>query len=191
MNESPTQSPWKSFYYTTAGTIMLVPVFVHWCACELRSKLIDWDETLSAELRSQRRFWLWISRAGDGWLYSLVFFVSRRNRIAECCFLAWGMGSALKILIRRPRQNPVWASTLHRFRRRLHLRIELRLLTKLSWSFPSQHAAVAVAFACALPNPLTIALAAAICASRVFTGAHYLGDVVAGVVVGLVAGRLA
>ena len=80
----------------------------------------------------------------------------------------------------------VWASTLHRFRHG-----KPRLLTKLSWSFPSQHAAVAVAFACALPNPLTIALAAAICASRVFTGAHYLGDVVAGVVVGLVAGRLA
>jgi membrane-associated phospholipid phosphatase len=177
MNER-TQSLWKSFAYTTAGCIVLFPSFAHWCYCELRAKLADWDETLSAAFRSQRRFWWWLSRAGDGWLYSLVFFVSRRNRIAVSCFLAWGIGSALKILVRRRRQNPI--------RRRVKI-----LNTLGSWSFPSQHAAVAVAFACALPNPFTILLAAAICISRVLTGAHYLGDVVAGVAVGLVAGRLA
>lgn len=176
MNETP--SLWESLYFTTVGTVMLIPAFLHFCACELRAKLAEWDQTLSAALISQRRFWWWISRAGDGWLYSLVFFVSGRNRIAECCFLAWGMGSALKILVRRRRQNPI--------------RRGVKILNTLgSWSFPSQHAAVAVAFACALPNPFTILLAAAICISRVLTGAHYLGDVLAGVAVGLVAGRLA
>jgi membrane-associated phospholipid phosphatase len=51
---------------------------------------------------------------------------------------------------------------------------------------------VAVAFALALwPSPLPVVLALAICASRVLIGAHYLGDVLAGIAVGLVAGRLA
>jgi membrane-associated phospholipid phosphatase len=185
-----TQPIWKSLAYTTAGCIVLFPSFAHWCFSEIRAKLADWDETLSAALRrpAQRRTWRWISRLGDGWLYVLVWwwnkkmcepcYVIRPYYIAVSCFLAWGIGSALKILVRRRRQNPI--------RRRVKI-----LNTLGSWSFPSQHAAVAVAFACALPNPFTIALATAICISRVLTGAHYLGDVVAGVAVGLVAGRLA
>jgi membrane-associated phospholipid phosphatase len=182
MNER-TQSLWKSFAYTTAGCIVLFPSFAHWCYCELRAKLADWDETLSAALISQRRFWRPVSRLGDGWLYFFAYILQgfrgeQNTGIASACFLAWGMGSALKILVRRRRQNPI--------RRRVKI-----LNTLSSWSFPSQHAAVAVAFACALPNPFTVALAAAICISRVLTGAHYLGDVVAGVAVGLVAGRLA
>ena len=101
------------------------------------------------------------------------------NHMAECVFLAWGIGSALKLLIRRKRQNPI------------HRRV--RMLTKFSsWSFPSQHAAVVVAFAFAMwPNPGALALAIVVCCSRVLSGAHYAGDVLAGVVVGLVAGRLA
>jgi membrane-associated phospholipid phosphatase len=179
-----TQPLWKSFAYTTAGCIVLLPSFAHWCYCELRAKLADWDETISAELQSQRPGWRAISRLGDGWVYGFGFFFVRSrdhsvaNRIAAACFLAWIIGSSLKVVVRRRRQNPI--------RRRVKI-----LNTLGSWSFPSQHAAVAVAFACALPNPLTFALAAAICISRVLTGAHYLGDVVAGVAVGLVAGRLA
>lgn len=186
MSETP--SIWESFYFSTVGTVMLMPVFAHWCFCELRAKLADWDETLSAKLVSQRRFWWLVSRLGDGWLYVLIFLVMNGTResivyvleahtIAVRCFVAWGLGSFLKGLIRRRRQNPI--------------RSRVRILNTLgSWSFPSQHAAVAVAFACALPNPFTIALAAAICVSRVLTGAHYLSDVAAGMVVGLVAWRM-
>jgi undecaprenyl-diphosphatase len=179
-----TPSLWESFYFTTVGTVMLMPAFLHWCLSEIRAKLADWDETISAELQSQRRVWRAISRLGDGWVYGFVFFAVRSrdhsmaNRIAAACFLAWTIGSSLKFVVRRRRQNPI--------RRRVKI-----LNTLGSWSFPSQHAAVAVAFACALPNPFTILLAAAICISRVLTGAHYLGDVLAGVAVGLVAGRLA
>lgn len=190
MNETP--SLWESFYFTTVGTLMLMPAFLHWCFSELRAKISDWDQTISAKLISHRRFWRLVSRLGDGWIYAVVFFAVRNrdraqaNHIASAILIAWGLGSMLKFLLRRRRQNPAWATTLHRLRHG-----KLRLLTNMSWSFPSQHAAVAVAFACALPNPLTFALAAAICISRVLTGAHYLGDVVAGVAVGLVAGRLA
>jgi membrane-associated phospholipid phosphatase len=65
-------------------------------------------------------------------------------------------------------------------------------------SFPSGHTASAVAFAIAVgtDTPRQIGfgvgtLAAAVAVSRVYVGAHYPGDVLAGAACGLVAGRLA
>ena len=143
---------------------------------------------------SQRRIWFLVSRLGDGWLYAAAYFglrnhgrVSEAQHVAACVFIAWSACSLLKMLFRRKRLNPVYATTLHRLRRG-----KLRMLSTLSsWSFPSQHAACSVAFAAAFPHPLSVALAAGVCASRVLIGAHYLGDVAAGIAVGLVAGRLA
>jgi undecaprenyl-diphosphatase len=65
-----------------------------------------------------------------------------------------------------------------------------------STSFPSGHSASAFAFAAAVGDvlvPATVpvhALAAAVAYSRVHTGVHYPGDVVAGSLVGLVVGSL-
>jgi undecaprenyl-diphosphatase len=66
-----------------------------------------------------------------------------------------------------------------------------------STSFPSGHSAAAAAFATAveqvLPElriPLRVA-AATVALSRVYTGVHYPGDVVVGVVTGAVVGRAA
>jgi len=65
-----------------------------------------------------------------------------------------------------------------------------------SSSFPSGHAASAAAFANAVGRGLPAlaipvgALAAAVAYSRVHTGVHYPGDVIAGSVVGTVFGRL-
>src|SRR5271170_1644992 len=101
------QPIWKSFYYTTAGTLLLLPVFAHWCFSELRAKLADWDETLSAKLASQRLLWRIVSRFGDGWVYVTVYLWHPDKRIATSCFLAWGMGSVLKPLFRRRRQTPI------------------------------------------------------------------------------------
>jgi membrane-associated phospholipid phosphatase len=63
-----------------------------------------------------------------------------------------------------------------------------------SSSFPSSHAAMSTAAAIVLSEarpelaPLWAALAAAMCLSRLYVGAHHAGDVVAGVTVGALTG---
>ncbi len=174
-----TQPIWKSFCLTTAGTLALLPSFLLWC---------DVAFTNWASGRSPRMAWRLFSRIGDGWLYAATYLYLRdmdqralAGRVAAACFLAWGIGSALKIIVRRKRQNPRIFTKRAAFLNRWN-----------GWSFPSQHSAVAVGFAVALwPHPAAAALAVCVCVSRVLIGAHYLGDVLAGIAVGLVAGRLA
>ena len=183
MSRDETPSVFRSFCLTTAGTLALVPSFILWC---------DLVFTNWASGRSPRMAWRLFSRLGDGWLYAATYLWLREmdqrplaGRVAASVFLAWGLGSALKVLVRRKRRD-----NSPRWKRRY--RISTVLLRLDSWSFPSQHAAVAVAFAAALwPNPAACALAVCVCCSRVLIGAHYLGDVLAGIAVGLVAGRLA
>lgn len=169
------------------GAFFLFPAFTLWCGQITARRIRDWDSIISdwCHRPEQRKAWILFSRLGDGWLYAAYFFWMREtetpgaNRLAAALLIAWGLGSALKILVRRKRQNPI---------RRRHKILQ----TMGSWTFPSQHAAVSIAFAYALwPNPFAASLALLVCCSRVLVGAHYLGDVLAGVVVGIVAGRLA
>jgi len=66
-----------------------------------------------------------------------------------------------------------------------------------SSSFPSSHAAMSTAAAIVLSEarpqlaPLWAALAAAMCLSRLYVGAHHAGDVAAGVAVGTLTGGVA
>ena len=66
-----------------------------------------------------------------------------------------------------------------------------------SSSFPSSHAAMSTAAAIVLSQarpqlaPVWAGLAAAMCLSRLYVGAHHAGDVVAGAALGAVAGGLA
>jgi undecaprenyl-diphosphatase len=96
---------------------------------------------------------------------------------------AWGINSAIKQTVRRPR--PVLDG--------------LPGLTPVisSLSFPSAHSstsfAAATAYSRALPAaaPLLYAVAAAFALSRPYLGVHYPSDVIAGVALGSVVGRLA
>lgn len=192
--EAAESSVWVIFITELFETLALLPQLMQHSAKQIWTNIIDWDTRLTAwrYRPEQRKAWSLFSRLGDGWLYALWFLFQRNrgeysaaNHMAIACFLAWGVCSALKIAIRRrrPNQNP------HYSRRSIRRSIVRKLG---SWSFPSQHAAVAVAFAFTLwPNPGAGGLAVVICAARVLGGAHYVGDVLVGALVGLLAGRLA
>ena len=153
------------------------------------------DHRITARIHRPHSIWRLFSRLGDGWVYAASFLWLREtgstiaaNRVASAILCAWGLCAMLKAICRRERPAKLPIITSHlppSFWMRYRIAARLR-------SFPSQHAAVAVAFAFALwPEPWPIALAGLICASRVLIGSHYVGDVLAGIAVGLIAGRLA
>lgn len=179
---------------TTLGTIAVSPVLFLYCCKVAKNKLAGWDAAFLswAHCPEQRKAWRLFSRLGDGWLYAGFYLLARidgynTKPMAVSIFLAWGISAALKLTIRRKRGKlgGHWVIPERPSPQTLASRL-------YAWSFPSQHAACAVAFACALwPNPTGVAFALAVCASRVLIGAHYLSDVLAGVAVGLLAWRLA
>jgi undecaprenyl-diphosphatase len=112
----------------------------------------------------------------------------RRRRAAARGLIALCVASAaangpVKIAFRRVRPSTHGVPLVRRLRRDL-----------TTFSFPSGHAASAAAFATGLaldaPGaavPVGV-LAGAVAFSRVYVGVHYPGDVVAGIVIGVVAG---
>lgn len=93
--------------------------------------------------------------------------------------VAYGVDAALKLLVRedRPCQS-------------LHVTTLEACPAPGDWSFPSNHAAIAAAAAVALLfvsrrlGAVAVVAACAMAASRVWVGAHYPHDVMAGVLVG-------
>ncbi|GCB44609.1 phosphatase PAP2 family protein [Streptomyces sp. NL15-2K] len=100
--------------------------------------------------------------------------------------LAYGVDTGLKLLVRedRPCQS-------------LHVTPLEACPAPGDWSFPSNHAAIAAAAAVALLfvsrrlGAVAVVAACAMAASRVWVGAHYPHDVVAGVTVGTLTALLA
>ncbi|MCQ9178005.1 phosphatase PAP2 family protein [Streptomyces sp. IBSBF 2953] len=99
---------------------------------------------------------------------------------------AYGVDAALKLLVREDRPcRSLRAATLE------------ACPAPGDWSFPSNHAAVAAAAAVALLfvsrrlGALAVAAACAMAASRVWVGAHYPHDVLAGLAVGALTALLA
>ncbi|MGW3206041.1 phosphatase PAP2 family protein [Streptomyces sp. NPDC001135] len=96
---------------------------------------------------------------------------------------AYGADSALKLLVREDRPC-----------RSLHVKVLEACPAPGDWSFPSNHAAIAAAAAMALLfvsrrlGAVGTAAALAMAASRIWVGAHYPHDVVAGIAVGALAG---
>ncbi|MCI3244864.1 MULTISPECIES: phosphatase PAP2 family protein [Streptomyces] len=100
-------------------------------------------------------------------------------------FVAYGVNTGLKLLVRedRPCQS-------------LHVTPLEACPAPGDWSFPSNHAAIAAATAVALLfvsrrlGAVAVVAACAMAASRIWVGAHYPHDVVAGVAVGLLVALL-
>jgi membrane-associated phospholipid phosphatase len=186
---------------TVLAYALMIPVMLIALCLEAKNRLRDLDSrfTAWAYRPEQRKAWRLFSRLGDGWLYVafwLWLFATgdlERYNLAQEIFVAWGLGAAMKLAIRRKRRVPTARLRWVRFGRG-----QDRMLNLYSWSFPSQHAACATAFACAM-WPIVgapwcvfpVAFALLVCSSRVLIGAHYLSDVLAGVGVGLLAWRLA
>ncbi|GLW06698.1 phosphoesterase [Microtetraspora sp. NBRC 13810] len=168
----------------------------------IRSRLGAWDQRLFAAVAKSHwpggeRALPRLSRAADNSLLwagiAAGFAVSGRRglrRAATRGMLAISLASPLvnlagKQAFGRARPSPT------------ALPVGRILKTPTSASFPSGHSASAAAFATAvaLEAPARVAIpvalaAAAVCFSRVYTGVHYPGDVLAGAGIGVVTGLL-
>lgn len=184
---------WVTFLVNVAGTLAMIPIFLFWCLRASARRLREFDHAATywvSAVGTEFEWWIVAapSRLGDGWVYAAVVLALRHfghktqaGHIAGCVLTAWGSSALLKMLVRRKR-------------RRMNPGISKPWLAELkSWSFPSQHAACALAFAVALYDHQTAfaiaaTLALGICASRIAIGAHYFGDVLAGIALGVAAG---
>jgi undecaprenyl-diphosphatase len=139
-----------------------------------------------------RKWMVFASRGGDGWLWSaiglvLLFFGGeRRFHALESGFISAGAGQVVFLVLKRiiGRERPCatethcWAS----------------LLPPDRFSFPSGHTitAFAITFSLGLWYPALLSglvfCALSVAASRIILGLHYLSDVLAGFVIGSIIG---
>lgn len=160
-------------------------------------RLLEWDEAvLVAVSRRQRpaltRALRAVTHLGDGaslTFVGLVLLLSGAERLAWLMALAAGgatlVGQVLKRLLKRRRPNVAVTG----FTALVH--------NPDAFSFPSGHTAAAVALAVAWAGEgsglglLVSGFAALVATSRVYLGAHYPLDVMAGALLGLGAGACA
>ena len=154
------------------------------------ARLLELDERALAAVARRRRPRLTTvarrySRAGNnglGWIAVGALAAARRRRVAPLAVTAatvlatLGTNFAVKRLVRRPRPAGPSATRL--------------IDPPASHSFPSAHAATAVAGALALAavepplRPLLPPAVVSMAASRVYLAVHYPSDVVAGLALG-------
>jgi undecaprenyl-diphosphatase len=151
------------------------------------ARLPGLERVLPRLSRSADRSVLWYGLAGG-------MAVSGRVRLRRAA-----LRGTVAIGIASPLINLIGKNLFRRARPRVDLVPPIRIRWRLPTSpaFPSGHSASAAAFATgvALEAPRYVAwpvagLAAAVAGSRVYTGAHYPGDVLAGVAFGSAAGVL-
>jgi undecaprenyl-diphosphatase len=151
------------------------------------ARLPGLERVLPRLSRSADRSLLWYGLAGG-------MAVSGRVRLRRAA-----LRGTVAISIASPLINLIGKNLFRRARPRVDLVPPIRIRWRLPTSpaFPSGHSASAAAFATgvALEAPRYVAwpvagLAAAVAGSRVYTGAHYPGDVLAGVAFGGAAGVL-
>jgi membrane-associated phospholipid phosphatase len=178
-----TERDWRAVLRAAVGESAAVDVAVYDAVAASRTPTLD--RTMSASSRAADHSVLWFAIAGV-----LAATGGRRGRLAaRDGILAIGMASAtvnLGVKPLAPRRRPLRdevALAQHRW---------VRMPT--STSFPSGHTASAFAFATAVGQRIPAlwiplrGLALLVGYSRIHTGVHYPGDVVAGVVVGSTCG---
>ena len=178
-----TDRDWRAILRAVVGESAAVDVAVYDAVAASRTPTLD--RTMSASSRAADHSVLWFAIAGV-----LAAAGGRRGRLAaRDGVLAIGMASAtvnLGVKPLAPRRRPL--------RDEVALAQERWVRMPTSTSFPSGHTASAFAFATAVGQripglwiPLR-GLALLVGYSRIHTGVHYPGDVVAGAMVGSTCG---
>jgi undecaprenyl-diphosphatase len=146
------------------------------------------------------RWWmLSATRLGDGWLWLAAAFVlldgaGRWRRVLAAAALAAGFANLILVLLKRKfrRRRPCDLAPHPAFAVRASY--FLRYVPSDRFSFPSGHSANAFAVATVLAltfpwmAPPALVLAASVAASRVVLGLHFLSDVLAGSLLGVLVG---
>lgn len=158
--------------------------------------LLKWDANLSAHLRlapKHRGWWtlmVFLAHSGDSWFWlaglGVVWLISRYDWHTRAAILAIGVvGLAvlvlgIKFIVRRQRPPGEWGAIYR---------------NTDPHSFPSGHAArafmlgvIALGLGPSWFGLLLLVWAPLVCLARVSTGVHYLSDVLAGMVLGILAG---